>query len=68
MLCDDLKGQDRGAWEGGSRRGDTRIHMDNACFYTAEANTALCSNYMPILKSNSIVDICFFRFFSIINY
>ena len=41
MLCDDLKGQDRGAWEGGSRGGDTRIHMDNACFYTAEANTAL---------------------------
>ena len=41
MLCDDLKGRDRGAWEGGSRGGDTCIHMDNACFYTAEANTAL---------------------------
>ena len=46
-----LRGVGQGGWEGGSRGrgyGDICMHMADSLCYTAEANTALWSNYTPI--------------------
>ena len=51
MLCDDLEGCGRGGWEGGSRgRGYIfiYIHMADSFYCTAETNTTLLDDYIPI--------------------
>ena len=46
MLCDGPEGQD--GFKGGPKGGNTCTHVADSLHCTAEANTALQSNYTPV--------------------